>query len=184
MIIFKENNLMYVAIPMGYHAYSNKSQTDVDFPENWDAFFTGDDTNTIVAVDSVSDRTIDLLRYSGLFDCEITQKSLYGIKSKIDKLIEGTNVDCEETDYGVIVCRDNKAYEMRSYGFAVEVGDFERLGESRQYSYAIYENVKSIENIEERVRKYYNHMNSVCGGNMFPVVLLSTANKEYKVIEK
>ena len=99
-------------------------------------------------------------------------------------LIDGTNVDCEEKDYGVIVCRDNKAYEMRSYGFAVEVGDFERLGESRQYSYAIYENVKSIENIEQRVRKYYEHMNRVCGGNMFPVVLLSTASKEYKVIEK
>ena len=183
MIIFKNNDYVYVAIPMGYHAYSNKSQVDVDFPENWDAFFTGDDTSTIVAVDSVSDRTIDLLRYSDLFDCDITQKTLYGIKSKIDMLIEDTNVDCESKNYGVIVCRGNKAYEMRSFGFAVEVGDFERLGESRQYSYAIYENVKSIESIEERVSKYYKQMSNICGGNMFPVVLLSTANKEYKVIE-
>lgn len=183
MIIFKENDLVYVAIPMGYHSYSNKAEIDLDCMENWDAFFTGDNTNTIVAVDSVSDRTIDLLRYSGLFDCEITQKSLYGIKSKIDALIENTNADCENKTYGVIVATGNKAYEMRSHGFAVEVGDFERLGESRQYSYAIYENVKSIENIEERVRKYYQKISHFCGGKMFPVALINTGSRGYRMIK-
>ena len=95
MIVFKENNLVYVAIPMGMHAYSNKADVDYECEDNWDAFFTDDGTGTIVAIDSASDRPIDILRYSGLFEGEINQKSLYRIKDKINTVIKGTNADTD-----------------------------------------------------------------------------------------
>ena len=50
MIIFKDKDLVYVAIPMGLHAYSNKSDVDYECKDNWDAFFTDDGTITVLTV--------------------------------------------------------------------------------------------------------------------------------------
>ena len=182
MIVFKEKDLVYVAIPMGLHAYSNKSDVDYEYEDNWDAFFAGKDTNSIVAVDSASDRIIDILRYSDIFDGEITQRRLYEIREKVNALFENTNVDSDKKRYGIVVANKDKAYLMRSMGLCFEISGFEPVGESRQHCRAVYENVKNIENVEERVRKFYELMTHFRGKETFPIVIMNTGSNKGKII--
>ena len=97
-------------------------------------------------------------------------------------MLEDTNADVEKKEYGLLVARNDKMYEIRSCGLVIEHCDFERIGESRQYSYAVYENVKHIDDPVERINKYYKQIEHLSGRSAFPVVVINTGSKEHTML--
>ena len=178
MIVFKDKDISYVAIPMGIHEYSNKGFIDHECEDNWLAFYTDDKEPTIIVGDVDNGRTFDIIRYSGICNnLKMTRDDLHKLKDKMKMVFEGTNVNVKKPNCNLYVMRENRIFEVNYIGSVMEVADFDTVCESRQYGYAIYENVKHIENIEERVKTYYKHFGKAKAMETFPIVLLSTKNK-------
>ena len=185
MIVFKEKDVSYVAIPMKIHEYLNKGLTDYESDDNWDAFYTDDKEPTIIAVDSEFNRATDIMRYSGIFNnLNMNNEDLHAVNNRMKVIFDGTNININEYKYDIMVLRKDKIFEVRSYGTVLEVYDFDTFGESRQFGYGIYENVKHIKNVEDRVREYYEIHSKTSFGDPFPIVLLNTKNKIPVIIER
>lgn len=186
MIAFKDKGNVYFAVPMSHHAYSNTSYIDYNYRDNCDAWHINDENGTIVMVDAVPDRLIDLLRYSDTFNCELTRSALHEVKEKIDKIIDESNClrHKDRCTYGVIIAQGDKAFEVRSFGTVIEVDNFKVVDEARHIANAVYENVEHIEDVNQRVIAYYNKMSDYTCTRLFPIALISTKDNSYTLLTK
>ena len=127
MIVIKERDAVYFAYAMGhYHNYSNMC-FDFSSEDNMSLWHLNDGKGTIVML-SAGERIVDLLRYSDIFNCELTIEALSGIHKRIAVLYQGTNCRELDGDNGamIFIARGNQAFQICGYGSVEELEKYLR----------------------------------------------------------
>ena len=176
MIAIKEKDAIYFVSPLKYQNCLNSAKLDYSFEENWDVWRVNDGKGTIVMVGARNNRLIDLLRYSDVFDCEMSKDGMNEVFAKIRDTVRDTNCIAKKGELGATVCiaRGNKGYRISPNGAVFELGGFECVQECEEMMLATNEYCKSIPDVIERIRRMYDRIGELDCRQYYPVAVVST----------
>ena len=182
MIVIKEKDAVYFATQTKVTFYRFlRAMADYTCEENIKAWHVNDEYGTIVMVDTVSLRLIDLLRYSDVFDCEFTKEGMNEVFIKIKNLISGTNCRIVDGAIGatIFIARGNKVYMILGGGEVIEIiDDFECVSTIEETIVATYECCKNIPDVYERIKTLYDKSGALRKEQLYPIAVISTKDSK------
>ena len=186
MIVIKEKDTVYFAYATGHHSYYTTLRFDDSEEENMSLWHLNDGKGTIVMLDARSDRIADLLRYSDIFDLELTVEALCGLRAQIVALYRGAN--CREIDgcIGVVVfiARGSQVFRVYGDGSVEEVESFVSGHYYEDAFSAAYEHCRAIEDPHERIAAIYDMVEAHTGRRAEAVAVINTKDDSYTILPR
>ena len=184
MIAFKENDKVYFAVPMPAYGCEPLG-VDYDCEDNAPVWHLNDSKGTIVMATGGMSRASDIIRYSDVLNCEeLNLEGVREVMKRIPSELEDTNCQIRDGCIGIGLCiaRGNEMYEISKFGTTKRLSDIEAYDTIRCAALVIWESVKHIENVRERVKEYYKLIQKESNSECFPVMLMSTAESGHDLI--
>ena len=186
MIVLKDKDTVYFASATGHYNNYQNLRPDLSDEDNMHLWHLNDGKGTIVMLSVRSDRITDLLRYSDVFNCELTMEALREIPSKIRSIFEGTNCRMRDENTGVtiFIARDNRAFRIYSVGAVYEIEDFSSIGCCENAIDVGYELSKGIEDPMQRIAAIFNVVNAHSNHRAYPISVINTKDDSYTLLEE
>ena len=186
MIAFRNNNSVYFTFPTSFQRRLTQAELDFRGPENDHIWQLDDGLGTIVMVQTKSTRALDLIKYSNVFDVDLTHAGMQTARENIKELLENSNCIIKDGGPGVAFCiaRGNKCLCVGFSGASFELMDFEMYDDFDELFLPILERTKEVSDPYERIRKIYSMAEELDASKYFPVVVIDSNGGERKIIER
>ena len=142
-----------------------------------------DGKGTIVMLDA-RERIVDLLRYSDIFNCELTVEALCGVRKQIADLYQGTNCRELDGDTGatIFIARGNQAFQIYEGGAVEELEGVACGYRYRNALLAAYEHCKAIEDPYERIATTYDMVERITGRRTEAIAVINTKDEKMTIL--
>lgn len=186
MLIIKEKDIVYFASPMKWHNFKYAVTIDYSCEENSNIWHVNDKYGTIVMASFLSDRIIDVIRYSNIFDGDNIEDILINLNNNIYNLMKDTNYIVEDIIFTnkIVIARGNHCYQVNKYGVIDEVYDVCTKNDEKKYISSIYEVYKNSFKGNELIKKIYEELSNITQEQYFPIAVINTKDNSYKIIDK
>ena len=183
MIVIKDKDTVYFAYATGHYCNYTNLRFDASTEESMDLWHLNDGKGTIVMLDA-RDRIVDLLRYSDVFNCELTIEALSGIHKRIAVLYQGTNCRELDGDTGatIFIARGNQAFQICGYGSVEELEGVVCGYRYRNALLAAYEHCKAIEDPYERIATTYDMVERITGRCTKSIAVINTKDEKMTIL--
>lgn len=186
MIVIKDKDTVYFASAAGHYNNYNNLRPDLSDEENMHLWHLNDGKGTIVMLSVQSDRITDLLRYSDIFNCELTMEALRELPVKIEEIFEGTNCRVCDANTGVTVfiARGDRAFRIYSVGTVYEIEEFSSIGCCENAIAVGYKLSKGIEDPMQRIAAIFRIVNAHSNHRVYPISVINTKDDSYTLLEE
>ena len=186
MIAIKAKDTVYFASAAGHNNSYCNMQMDVSSEEDMHLWHLNDGKGTIVMLGVESDRIADLLRYSDVFNCELTVEALRELHKKIIDLYEGTNCRPVEGNAGVtiFIARGDRAFRVYGIGLVSEIEELDSIEFCKDRFQIGYELSRGIEDPIERIRAIYDLTEAYGNRRAYPISVINTRDNSYTLLTK